>query len=150
MLAAAGLLTSEQFTREIESSFRSVRATLVHVFSAESVWLSRWQGESPAAHMAPERFPDVSSLAEAWRVHEPQLRSFVAGLGDDGLHQVREYTMFNGQGAASPYWQMVTHLVNHGTYHRGQVATLMRQLGAAPASSVDLIAYYRAQGAGRA
>jgi uncharacterized damage-inducible protein DinB len=44
---------------------------------------------------------------------------------------------------ASPLWQMVQHVVNHGSYHRGQVTTMLRQLGSKPPKSLDMIAYYR-------
>ena len=46
----------------------------------------------------------------------------------------------------SVLWHMLQHVVNHATYHRGQVTTLLRQLGAAPPKSMDLIAYYRELG----
>jgi uncharacterized damage-inducible protein DinB len=51
--------------------------------------------------------------------------------------------MFNGEARASVFWQMVQHVVNHASYHRGQVTTMLRQLGAAPPQSMDLITYYR-------
>jgi len=51
--------------------------------------------------------------------------------------------MLNGTQMRAPFWQMATHIVNHGSYHRGQVTTMLRQLGAAPPTSMDLIAYYR-------
>ena len=47
--------------------------------------------------------------------------------------------MLDGRPGSSPLWQMVQHIVNHGSYHRGQLTTMYRQLGAAPAKSVDLI-----------
>ena len=54
-----------------------------------------------------------------------------------------EYKSLNGQSSTSPYWQMIVHVVNHGTYHRGQVATMLRQLGATPAQSTDMIVFFR-------
>ena len=63
------------------------------------------------------------------------------------ITRVFEYKMFTGQPASSPFWQMLQHLVNHGSYHRGQVTTKLRQLGAQPAKSLDMIAFYRSQAA---
>ena len=54
-----------------------------------------------------------------------------------------DYRLLNGQPGRSTFWHMVQHVVNHGTYHRGQVTTMLRQLGAAPPKALDLIAYYR-------
>ena len=50
---------------------------------------------------------------------------------------------FSGVSSTSPFWQMLQHVVNHASYHRGQVTTMLRQLGAAPAKSCDLITFYR-------
>ena len=54
-----------------------------------------------------------------------------------------EFKLLTGQAAASPFWQMLQHIVNHASYHRGQVTTKLRQLGAQPAKSMDMIAFYR-------
>jgi uncharacterized damage-inducible protein DinB len=51
--------------------------------------------------------------------------------------------MLNGQQASAVLWQMLQHVVNHGSYHRGQITTMLRQLGAQPGKSMDMIAFYR-------
>ena len=53
--------------------------------------------------------------------------------------------MFSGQPTASPFSQMLQHVVNHGSYHRGQVTAKLRQLGAQPARSLDMIAFFRSR-----
>jgi uncharacterized damage-inducible protein DinB len=147
VLDAAELLTAEQFTRDMGSSFRSVRDTLAHLYSAEWAWYQRWHGTSPTAHLPAEQFPDVATLRAAWKEHEAKMRAFLASLGDDGMVRVYEYRAMNGQPGASAFSQMLQHVVNHGSYHRGQVTTMLRQLGASPARSVDLIAFFRARDA---
>jgi uncharacterized damage-inducible protein DinB len=143
VLAAAEPLTAEQFTRDLGSSFKSVRDTLAHTFSAEWAWYSRWQGTSPSAQLPAEDFPDVATIRERWVAQESLVRAFIASLDDAGIERVIEYKMLNGQAAATPIWQMLQHMVNHARYHRGQVTTMLRQLGAAPAKSMDMIAFYR-------
>ena len=142
-LNAATGLTPEQFTRDMGSSFRSVRDTLAHMYSAEWVWYQRWQGTSPTASLSFEQFPDVASLNDAWTAHEAKMRSFLESLGETGITTVFEYKMLNGTPGSTPFWQMLQHVVNHGSYHRGQLTTMLRQLGAEPAKSMDLIAFYR-------
>ena len=71
------------------------------------------------------------------------MRSFVEALGADGVDRVFEYKLFNGTPEDRPFGHMLQHLVNHATYHRGQVTTMLRQMGAAPPKRMDLIAYYR-------
>ena len=150
LLDAVTPLTPEQYSRDLASSFRSVRDTLVHIYSAEWAWYQRWQGKPAAAMLAAEAFPDVDTLRKAWAEHEGRIRAFVNGVDDAGMTRVYEYKLMSGAAGSSPFWQMAQHVVNHATYHRGQVTTMLRQLGAAPAKSMDMIAYYRekAQGSG--
>ncbi len=140
---AVSHLTPEQYTRDLGNSFKSMRDTLVHVYSAEWVWYTRWNGESPTAPIPSDRYPDLASLQSAWVELESQIRSFFDGLRESDLSRVFEYRLLNGQPGKSPFWQMLQHVVNHGSYHRGQVTTMLRQLGAAPAKSTDLITFYR-------
>ena len=146
VLAAVEPLPPDQFTRDLGSSFKSIRDTLVHTYSAEWVWFSRWQGQSPTSPIPFDRFGDVASLAAAWRDLERDLRAFVAeqtARRGEALERVHDYRLMNGTPGRSPFWQMVQHVVNHGSYHRGQVVTMLRQLGAA-AMATDMIVYYRA------
>ena len=139
---AARQLSAEQYTRDLGNSFRSVRDTLVHLYSAEWVWLSRWEGTSPTTPIAPETYPDLDSLMRDWLDLERRFRDHVTAVGDD-VERVIDYRLMNGTPGRSAFWQMLQHVVNHGTYHRGQVTTMLRQLGVPPPKSTDLIAYYR-------
>ena len=142
VLLAAGPLNSEQYARPMGNSFSSVRETLNHVYLAEWIWYSRWNGVSPSA------FPDfaledVGALKEHWLGTERKVRAYIDEAGEAGLNRVIPYRLLSGKESASPLWQMVVHVVNHATYHRGQVTTLLRQLGAAPPPSTDMITYFR-------
>ena len=143
MLVAVEPLPADQYVRDLGNSFRSIRDTVVHTYSAEWVWYTRWQGESPTAPIPFDRFPDLAGLGTAWRELERSIRGFVDGLDDAAFARVLDYRLMNGQPGRSAYWQMIQHVVNHGSYHRGQVTTMLRQLGAPPPKSTDLIAYYR-------
>jgi len=143
MLAALTAITPEQYTRDLGSSFRSIRETAVHVYAAEWAWYSRWQGQSPTALIKAETFPDLASLRQAWNELEAKVRAFLEDLGDNGLERVIEYKLLSGEPGASPFWQMLQHVVNHASYHRGQITTMLRQMGAAPGRPMDLIAFYR-------
>jgi uncharacterized damage-inducible protein DinB len=143
IFAALAPLTAEQYTRDVVSSFRSVRDTVVHIYSAEWIWYQRWLGESPTALIPGDRFPDVESLRHAWVELEQNVRGYLAARDAAGLSEVIHYRLLNGTAGATPFWQMLQHVVNHGSYHRGQVTTLLRQLDAAPPESLDLITFYR-------
>lgn len=142
-LAACTALPTEAFTRDLGNSFGSVRDTLAHLYGADEVWLERWLGNNPRGLPPATRFAELADLQRAWAALDPRLQSFVRGLGGDGLLRTITYTAFNGSAATLPYWQMLQHVVNHGSYHRGQVTTLLRQLGAPAPKGMDLVAFYR-------
>jgi uncharacterized damage-inducible protein DinB len=143
VLAAVGSLSPEQYTRDLGSSFKSVRDTLVHIYSAEWIWYTRWQGTSPTSPIPFDRFPDLAALQSAWLDLEARIRSFLEQTGEAGLGRAVDYKLLSGQPGRTVLWQMFQHVVNHGTYHRGQVTTMLRQLGVQPPKSVDLITFYR-------
>jgi uncharacterized damage-inducible protein DinB len=149
---AVKVLTPEQYTRDLGSSFPSVRDTLVHVFTADRAWLGRLEGQSlPRANAAD--FATLDSLLEVWEPVLTRWPSVVESLGDAGrldtgrldTGRLIEYKSFAGEPFTNSLGQIVRHVVNHGTYHRGQVATMLRQLGANAVSS-DLIYFYRERG----
>lgn len=149
VLDAAGALAPDQFVRETGSSFKSVRDTLAHLVSAEWGWLMRWQGRSPSSPLRADTFPDLAAIRAKWAELERDVRGFVESLDEQSVGRVFKYQGFSGQPGASAFWQMVQHLVNHGSYHRGQVTTMLRQLGAPPAKSMDLVQFYRERTPGR-
>jgi uncharacterized damage-inducible protein DinB len=149
LLDALEALTPDQWRRDLGSSFKSIHETVVHLYAAEWAWYERWQGQSPTALLSPDTLPDVGSLRKAWTEHETKMREFLAYLGENGITRVFDYTLLNGAAGSTPFWQMLQHVVNHASYHRGQVTTMLRQLGAAPPKSMDLIAYYRGLAATR-
>jgi uncharacterized damage-inducible protein DinB len=147
LLDAVAPLTAEQFTRDLGNSFKSVRDTLAHIYLAECIWYMRWHGHSPTEMPSAGSLGDLASLQCAWVDHERKMRAFVDAMAPSDVDRVIEYRLMSGQAAASPLWQMLQHLINHGSYHRGQVTTMLRQLGAAPPKSTDLIAFYRERAA---
>ncbi len=142
MLESVSALGVDQYVKPMGNSFSSVRDTVVHIYSAEWIWCSRWHGTSPTARLNASDYPDVAAVTSAWRDLEQKIRAFIDGLDDARISDAIDYRLMDGQACRSPIWQMVQHVVNHGTYHRGQVATLLRQLGT-KAASTDLITFHR-------
>jgi uncharacterized damage-inducible protein DinB len=141
-IEACAPLAPEQFTRDLASSFRSVRDTLAHIYGAQWIWLERWHGRTPATLPSAADFPDLETVRRRFVEIDRNLVDFAASLNADDLHRVVQYKTVAGTSHAQPLWQMLQHLANHSTYHRGQVTTLLRQLDA-KATSTDLIAFYR-------
>jgi uncharacterized damage-inducible protein DinB len=143
LLAALDSLTPEQFTKDMGNSFKSIRDTAAHIYAAEWAWYSRWHGQSPTSLLPSDMFPDVATLRRIWSEHEAKMRAFLDELGESGIAREIDYKLLSGQTGRSVFWHMLQHVVNHASYHRGQITTMLRQLGAAPAKSMDLIAFYR-------
>ncbi len=141
-MQAASALTPEQFTKPLGNSFPSVRDTLAHICGGEWVWLQRFKGSSPSAMPDNSRFADIAALQAHWEPAAADLLNFVSGLTQQDLDRVIEYKTMNFGVYSNPMWQSLQHVVNHGTYHRGQVTTMLRQLDAKPLLT-DLMHFYR-------
>jgi len=141
ILAMASRLTSEDFIRPMGNSFSSVRDTLAHILGAEWIWLERWQGRSPRALLDAATFPNVQSFESRWETVKDDQTQFIDALTPQRLVEELAYVNHKGQPYSYPLWQQMVHVVNHSSYHRGQIITLLRQLGA-EAASTDFLVYY--------
>jgi len=137
--AAAGL-SPDQLTHVVPSSFPSVRATLAHIVSTEWVWLRRWLHESPTSVPAWVASADLADLRVRLTAIEGEREAYLADLTDTRLEELISYRTLSGQPHDDPLGDTLRHVVNHSTYHRGQVATQFRQLAIAPPAT-DFIAY---------
>ena len=144
-LDAVERLTAEEFRRDLGNSFGSIRDTLVHLVFAEWFWCSRWEGATPEGQLTPDDFATVQDVRARWSEEERRVRAFVDRLGADGVDRVIDYE-HRGRPTGSVFSHMLQQIVNHGSYHRGQVTTMLRQLGAEPPRSQDLIAFHRRRG----
>lgn len=147
MMGVVQGLSPQQFLRDLGNSFPSVRDTVVHMMGAEWIWLCRWRGESPQAMLPAADFPTAAAVRSRWTDVERQVRDFLGGLTAERLSQTLSYRSTQGQAMAFPLGQMLQHVVNDATYHRGQVTTMLRQLGVKPApTDFSLFAHERAAG----
>ncbi|MBI4572191.1 MAG: damage-inducible protein DinB [candidate division NC10 bacterium] len=146
-LGAAGTLSPEQFLRDLGSSFPSVRDTLAHIVGAEWIWLCRWQGESPSKGLPAADFPTVASLKDRFAALDRERRAFLDTVSEGGLARPFSYRDMAGNAHSLRLVDSLQHLVNHGTYHRGQITTMLRQLGAKPVST-DMSRFYLDRGLG--
>jgi uncharacterized damage-inducible protein DinB len=140
-LLVVSLLDPAQFTREMGSSFSSVRDTLVHLVGGEWIWLERWNGHSPHALPTPAELPTFVEISAKLAHIQDGQDQFLQKLDAAKLGAQLSYVNQRGQTWTYPLWQMMVHVVNHSTYHRGQITTLLRQLGARPVMT-DFLFYY--------
>ena len=143
VLDAVASITPEQFIRPMGNSFNSVRDTVAHICAAERIWITRLKGENPRGLQEPDRLRDVDAVRKEWAELEGEMRDQLARLGTEAMERTIEYQDLRGNDQSDVLWQMLQHVVNHGTYHRGQITTMLRQLDAVTPKSMDLIAFYR-------
>ena len=141
-LDAAEDLTAEELERAIPSSFPSVLATLAHMFEAEWIWLRRWNGRPPVELPEDWDLTSVASLRGLWASQWEEQERFLGEQTSDASEKRVEYRFLSGKSDAQQLGQLMHHVVNHATYHRGQLTTLLRQLGKTPPST-DYVRYLR-------
>jgi len=164
LFSALEKLNHHQFTASVQSSFPSIRETIFHILFAEWLWLKRWQGTSPRSTLAdPDASPatwgtlspggkptlreleTLAALRSFAAAIEQERTEFICALNEDVLHAQLHFSDMAGTPYSEPLVQLLQHLVNHGTYHRGQVTTLLRQLGG-EAASLDMLYFFRERG----
>ncbi len=141
MIEVVAPIASEQLKKNMGSSFESIHGTLVHILSADKVWLDRWTGKTPAPLKA-ESIPTTEVLKKHWDIFYLDVGNFLGGLSDDHLLQPLRYTDFRGNVHHQPLGLQMQHKVNHASYHRGQIVTMLRQLNIKPVST-DFINFLR-------
>ena len=161
LFSALEKLNERQFTAAVQSSFPSIRETVFHILFAEWLWLKRWQGTSPRSTLADpdaspatwstltpggtptmkelETLPALKSFAESIELGRQE---FLRELNEDTLQARLQFSDMAGTPYSEPLVQLMQHLVNHGSYHRGQVTTLLRQTGG-EAASLDMLYFFR-------
>jgi uncharacterized damage-inducible protein DinB len=118
----------------------SIRGTLVHWLAREAVWLDRWHGKADSL-IGESDLPTFHRLMAHWTREETRMRAFLDELTDSQLLQTISYESALAEHRyAIPLWHMMSHVVNHGTQHRSEVALALTQLGLSP-GDLDLIAY---------
>jgi uncharacterized damage-inducible protein DinB len=142
LVAAAGELHPQELIRDFGTADKSVLGSLVHVFAADRVWMGRIKGNPPAKFIDPDRDMHLSVLENEWPPLLDEWTQWLTGLSD--ARTKIAYQDLKGNPYETPAWQIVLHVVNHGTHHRGQAQGFLRAMGRVP-KALDLIAYYREQ-----
>lgn len=140
ILEALSVLSTEELTKNLSTSHNSILETFVHIMFAESIWRMRCQGESKIEQLNLLDFNSFELLKKKLSAHEHQQQYFIDMLGDPDIGRIVTYLNLKGENWEYPLYQIIQHLVNHSTYHRGQIITMLRQLGH-EAVTTDFLVY---------
>jgi uncharacterized damage-inducible protein DinB len=146
LVEAAGQLSPEELTRDFQTADKSILGTLVHVFAADRIWLARLTKQTPGPFISDADY-HLAVLQNDWPALQDGWREWAAGLTDEAAQESITYRRSATESYAQPAWQLVMHVVNHGTHHRGQVSGFLRTLGHTP-PPLDLVLYHRQKAAG--
>jgi uncharacterized damage-inducible protein DinB len=147
LLDAAKQLSPEALSKDLGVSHGSILGTLAHTFFGDSVWYLR-AVDPTMPFPNPKEVPPLERLDAEWRELLQKWEAWAQKLSDVDLDKTVSYRLMDGSPFESMLKQVVLHVVNHATLHRGQVVALLRQTGVKPPAT-DLIFYYRELAAAR-
>lgn len=136
-------INEQQWEQVIVSSFSSTKQTAIHIASAEKIWIDFWTNVPNPVYLSVEFKGTKNELIEIWRRSSTGLKSFIEKYPEENYHQQITFSYPRGGEGRMEFWQSFSHLINHSTYHRGQLVTLLCQAGFIKLSSIDLATYYR-------
>lgn len=136
-------ISEEQWNHPLVSSFGSIAGTVLHIVGAERVWLDRFNKvESPV--WLPNFFKGSrEELIALWKQASAELKQSMENFEETQLEQNLRLRRLNGEWNELPYHAAFSHIFNHSTFHRGQLVTLLRQVGFTELSSTDMLIYFR-------
>jgi uncharacterized damage-inducible protein DinB len=140
LIEAAG---EERATMLQKSSFPTIKQTLLHILDAQFIWDQRLHGNSIADWPGKNFNGTASEAGDLLIKSSHNLEKYVQGLTEKDLKQIIAYRNIKGEPFKNPVWEILVHLINHGTYHRGQLVTMLRGSGFTAVTSTDMINYFR-------
>lgn len=135
-------ITEAQWEQLNRSSFSSIRQTAVHIASAEKIWIDFWTGAPDPVYLSVHFTGTKKELIDIWKAASIGLERYIKSHREEDLMQLVSFIYPNGNIGQIPYYQTFAHIVNHSSYHRGQLVTLLRQAGYSQFSSIDLATFF--------
>jgi len=143
LLDAIYLLPEEKYKQEIPSSFNSLFKTVLHMLDAESIWWQRMKLQERIIRPSEHITSDMKDAGNALLNQNRQWAEWISSANEHQLHHVFQYQNTKKEQFKQPIYQMLLHALNHGTYHRGQLVNMLRQLGVEKIPGTDFIAWSR-------
>ncbi|GIP22111.1 DinB family protein [Paenibacillus sp. J22TS3] len=126
LISHLGSLPEEIFSKEVNLGFKSIAEVITHLISADQLWLTRITEGSPSI-TAPTIFSDIEEAGKHINILQSQFREHLITIDD--FEKKVAYRNKNGQERQNSVSEIIQQVVNHGTYHRGNISTMLRYLG---------------------
>jgi uncharacterized damage-inducible protein DinB len=138
-------ISEEQWEQVLVSSFSSIKLTAIHIASAQKIWIDFWNNAPDPVYLSAEFKGTKNELIEIWKKASAGLKDFIETYPEENYFRPVTFIYPRGGEGQLEFQQTFSHMVNHSTYHRGQLVTLLRQVGFTELSSTDLATYYIVQ-----
>jgi uncharacterized damage-inducible protein DinB len=135
-------LSEQQWKEPVVSSFPSIRDTALHILGAEYIWLQRLCNVNQTVWIPAIFAGSNAELVDAWEKASLDLESFLETFKLENLWDSIAFKRINGEEKELKNFEIFSHVVNHSSYHRGQLITMLRQVGFIDVSSLDLMNFY--------
>jgi uncharacterized damage-inducible protein DinB len=141
-LESVSSIPAKEYLEDLKSSHGGIHGTLVHLCGASNLWLQRWRMIPAPLPASVTAIPNLEALKTYWKEYQVDLTGYLSGVNESMLTTSLSYKDLRGNPHSEPLVQQMQHMVNHSSYHRGQIVTMQRQIGSKPVGT-DLITYYR-------
>lgn len=138
-------LPAEKHQEDVRSSFTSLHKTLMHMWDAESAWWQRMKLQERIQIPSENFSGDTADLVKGLYQQSKLWEEWISAAGEHALDHVFMYTNAKREQYKQPIYQMILHVFNHGTYHRGQLITMLHQLGVGKLPQTDFVIFCRAR-----
>ena len=136
-------LDEELINRELKSSFPSIEKTILHLWDSHVMWLSRIRNEQLTTKPSLSFQGSTDELLTGFLQAVKNVNAYLETADEEFFERVITYKIMTGEEYQQTVVNMINHLVNHSTYHRGQIVTMLRELGVTDLISTDIIVYLR-------
>jgi uncharacterized damage-inducible protein DinB len=136
-------ISDGQWIQPVVSSFPSIHETVLHVAAAENIWVQRLKKYTEFENLTKSFKGSKDELIKKWKELSQGFREFIENFPEESFSEKLAFKNILGVPHNQPYWQLFMHIINHSTYHRGQLVTMLRQVGYTDISSIDMTTYFR-------
>ncbi len=136
-------ISDEQFSQHVTSSFNSIQETVLHIIGAENIWLERMRKDENQVWLPSVYKGTKDEHIALLKKTSAALKDFMESFDESNLPVKLDFQRLNGDAYSMPYYELLAHVFNHSTYHRGQLVTMLRQVGFTDVGSTDMLGYFR-------
>ena len=136
-------ISEQQWNQPVVSSFNSIYKTILHTVASEKIWEERLKGKSNLEMLTATFNGSKEELLQLWKEISLKFKKMIEEMPETLFEQNLLYKNTKGVEYNLPYYQLIAHVVNHSTYHRGQVVTMLRQVGFTDVDSTDITSYFK-------